>query len=67
MHDAELVRDADDMGCADFIRHMNYRHKDSLGGLSFLPYNIGDYVENCYRIFHDRLHSVRVDLEHEHE
>lgn len=67
MPEAELVQDADNMDTSGFVRHMNYRHKDSLGGLIFLSDNLGDYVEECYRIFHDRLHVVRVDLEHEHE
>lgn len=62
----QLVSNADNMDTFDFVRHMNLRHGDSLGGLTHLSDKLGDYVEECYRIFHDRLHKVRIDLEHEH-
>lgn len=64
--DPELVIDADNMDSELFALHMTHRHLDSLGGLTFLSDNLGDYVEGMYRSFHDRLHDVRVDLEHEH-
>jgi hypothetical protein len=64
--DKDLVQDADNMSSKEFSLHMTHRHHDSLGGLKYLPDNLGDYVEECYRIFHDRLHATRVDLEHEH-
>lgn len=62
----ELVQDADNMDSEEFSLHMTHRHLESLGGLKYLPDNLGDYVEECYRIFHDRLHATRVDLIHEH-
>lgn len=62
----QLVANADEMDSDNFAKHMTFRHNDSLGGLRFLSSNLGDYVEELYRIFHDRLHAVRVDLEHEH-
>lgn len=65
--DKQLVVDADEMDSTDFAKHMSYRHQESLGGLRFLSDNLGDYVEGMYRVFHDRLHATRVDLEHEHE
>lgn len=64
--DKQLVRDADWMDSTDFALHMTHRHHDSLGGLKRLSDNLGEYVEECYRIFHDRLHATRIDLEHEH-
>jgi hypothetical protein len=63
----ELVANADEMDKSAFAKHMTYRHIDSLGGLNYLSENLDDYVEECYRIFHDRLHETRIDLEHEHE
>lgn len=64
--DKSLVADADEMDSGDFAKHMTHRHLDSLGGLTYLSDNLGDYVEELYRVFHDRLHAVRIDLEHEH-
>lgn len=61
-----LVPDADEMDSEIFGKHMTHRHLDSLGGLTYLPDDLGEYVEGLYRIFHDRLHAVRIDLEHEH-
>jgi hypothetical protein len=60
------VPNADDMDTDIFCMHMTHRHLDSLGGLGYLSPTIDEYVEECYRIFHDRLHKVRVGLEHEH-
>lgn len=67
INEKELVRDADEMDSVAFAKHMTYRHLDSLGGLSYLSDSLDEYVEECYRIFHDRLHRIRIDLEHEHD
>jgi hypothetical protein len=64
--DKDLVRNADDMGVDIFARHMTVRHLDSLGGLNYLTPDLDEYMEEMYRTFHDKLHSMRVDLEHEH-
>lgn len=61
-----LVADADGMDSTHFALHMTNRHLESLGGLTYLSDDLGEYVEELYRSFHDRLHAVRVDLEHEH-
>lgn len=62
----QLVGDADYMDVTTFALHMTHRHLDSLGGLTRLSDRLDDYMEECWRIFHDRLHATRVDLEHEH-
>ena len=66
MHNKELVCDADYMDSTTFSLHMTHRHHDSLGGLSYLSDQLGEYVEEMYRVFHDRLHATRIDLEHYH-
>jgi hypothetical protein len=63
----QLVASVDEMLTSIFALHMTHRHHDSLGGLNYLPDDLDEYVESCYRIFHDRLHETRVDLDHEHE
>jgi hypothetical protein len=60
------VRNPDDMGTDNFIKHMEYRHKDSLGGLRYLNFPT-DYVEECWRTFHDTLHRLHLyNLNHYH-
>lgn len=66
IYEKQLVRNCDYMNVAEFAKHMTYRHLDSLGGLTYLSENLDEYVEECYRIFHDRLHAIRLNLEHEH-
>lgn len=61
-----LVQLADEMDDDIFIMHMNARHSESLGGLDAIWF-ISEYVTECWRAFHWRLHSLRVDLNHEHE
>jgi hypothetical protein len=64
-----IVPSADDMSSDIFVKHMNKRHQESLGGMSELVQrHLNKYVEECYRIFHDRLHKVHVRtvLDHEH-
>jgi DNA-directed RNA polymerase subunit F len=56
----EVVRvpSAEDMDLVTFCRHMTLRHADSLGGMSKLdPEKLSPYVEDLYRIFHDRIHD----------
>lgn len=61
----DLVRPPEEMDDDTFIRHMNHRHDDSLGGLTELTY-VGKLVAVCWRAYHGQLHALRVDLEHEH-
>lgn len=61
----DLVRDADTMDDEFFCMHMSKRHQDSLAGQSYIE-PAGDATE-AYRAFHERLHRLRVDLEHRHE
>ncbi len=62
-----VVPAADDMDDDTFVLHFNKRHRDSLGGLTALRLQfLTPYVMECYRIFHERLHRVRIDLNHKH-
>jgi hypothetical protein len=63
-----IVTPADRMSTEIFVRHMNLRHADSLGGMTGLPEDITPAVEQLYRSFHARLHSLRLrsELRHEH-
>jgi hypothetical protein len=54
------------MDLATFVKHFNARHHDSLAGMKGLPENLAFEEEQSYRAFHNRLHTTRVDLEHEH-
>jgi hypothetical protein len=69
--DSILVISIDDMNAVAFRRHMNQRHGASLGFAGRLPKGFfednTDYIERCYRAFHETLHRLGVDLEHEHE
>lgn len=61
-----LVQDSDEMDDDIFCRHMSHRHGNSLGGLhSINP--VAQSTTDAWRAFHDRLHSLRVDISHEHE
>ena len=65
-----LVQNADNMDRETFCLHMTHRHAVSLGGLEELnPAAQSDYTEQLWRTFHDRLHSIkmRAELDHEHE
>jgi hypothetical protein len=60
------VRNADRMDTDTFIKHMEYRHADSLGGLRYLNFPT-DYVEGCWRTFHEALHHFRLTrFNHDH-
>lgn len=66
-----IVVSIDDMDRVALRKHFNHRHEDNLGYAGMLPHNIfenyDDYVERCYRAFHETLHRLRFDLSHEHE
>ena len=62
----QVVVDADEMSDRTFIRHMNTRHADSLGGLPSLWVTTPE-VHEAWRAYHDRLHELRIDIPHEHE
>jgi hypothetical protein len=60
------VKNADHMLPGRFIQHMELRHRDSLGGLRYLNFPT-DYVEECWRTFHDTLHRLHLyNLNHDH-
>lgn len=63
--EVDLVRPSEEMNDDTFIKHMNHRHDDSLGGLKQLTY-VGKLVVVCWRAYHEQLHALRIDLEHEH-
>jgi hypothetical protein len=59
-----LIPNAWDMDKNTFKKHFELRHSDSLGGLiSLLP----NFDDEMYGSFHDRLHAIRIDLDHEHK
>jgi hypothetical protein len=60
-----IVQNADAMDTDTFIRHLNHRHDDSISGGELARPQF-DSVEEAWRAFHERLHSLR-DLEHEHD
>jgi hypothetical protein len=63
-----LVQDADEMDTNRFLLHLQHRHPESRpAGTKPIEWFVSDYVEDCYRIFHDKLHELRVDIHHEHE
>lgn len=65
-----LVQNADRMDRETFCLHMTHRHTDSLGGLKSLdPEALTEYTEELWRTFHDRLSSIKLrsELDHEHE
>jgi hypothetical protein len=63
--EVHLVVNADGMDDDIFIMHMNKRHRDSLGGLLRIWFT-SEYMTECWRVFHDRLHQLRIGLGHEH-
>lgn len=58
-----LVVLAEDMSDRDFTRHMNKRHRDSLGGLNRLW---NSSIIGMWRTFHGHLHRWRIYKDHEH-
>lgn len=59
------VRAAEEMDVDTFIMHMNHRHAESIADGMIARPQFGS-VEQAWRAFHERLHSLR-DLEHEHD
>jgi hypothetical protein len=57
------VPSADDMDDETFMKHMNLRHYDSIGGLHSL-WLVHPSVTDSWRAFHARLHAN--ELSHEH-
>jgi hypothetical protein len=67
-----LVVHTRDMDHDNFARHMNARHRDSLGGLNYIDFTYmsmehDEGVVMAWRAFHKRLHELRLDLSHKHE
>jgi hypothetical protein len=59
----------EDMSTAHFCGHQNLRHKDNMPeGFVLSPDELTPYVEECWRLFHERLHRLRFpdDYDHEH-
>jgi hypothetical protein len=63
--DKVRVPAAENMDTEIFLKHMNLRHRESLGGLTYLGRQT-PYLEKCWRSFHEHLHRWRTDLDHEH-
>lgn len=59
------VRATEEMDVDTFIMHMNHRHAESISGGKIARPQF-EAVEQAYRSFHERLHSLK-DLEHEHD
>jgi len=58
----EIVRvpHPDDMDVETFLKHVKARHADSLPeGFDLTPEEMTEYVEECWRRFHERLHRLR--------
>lgn len=66
-----LVVSIDDMDSGTFRIHMNRRHGGSLGYAGKLPRfffaDNTEYIERCYRAFHNTLHRLSLDIGHEHQ
>ena len=63
---ATVVVPAEDMDDETFVRHMNKRHRSSLGGLPYLWETCDPYVTSCWRAFHEQLHRWHITIRHEH-
>jgi len=59
------VQAIEDMDTEIFALHMENRHADSLAGLLKLWFS-SDYVEDCYRAFHNQLHRFFYYEDHHH-
>ena len=60
-----LVQAADDMDADHLLLHLQHRHPESL--VDNVSFFVSDYVEECYRRFHEKLHEFRTDINHQHE
>jgi hypothetical protein len=66
--DLITVRNADRMDSETFRKHMDVRHNDEPSkwrGMGPFP---SDYVEDCWRAFHDTIHRLGLygDMNHDH-
>lgn len=61
-----IVVSASAMDTMTFARHFTARHKGSLAGQETLPDDVTFEVEQMYRAFHFRLHTLH-KYKHEHE
>jgi hypothetical protein len=61
------VRNASDMDQYSFRKHMALRHSDS-GGYRHIPPFPSEYVEECWRTFHETLHRLHLygEINHDH-
>jgi hypothetical protein len=60
---AEVVRvpHPDDMGTDTFCKHLNARHAHSIPeGFTILPDELDEYTEDCWRLWHERMHRLPV-------
>lgn len=63
-----VVSGTEDMDVEIFCKHLNLRHKASMGGIELDPETLSEYVEGMYRVFHDHLHRwLFPGLGHDHE
>jgi hypothetical protein len=63
-----IVVPEEGMDTETFLLHLRHRHPESRpAGVDPLEWFVSDYVEECYRIFHAKLHELRVDIRHSHE
>lgn len=60
-----LVVSSESMDDDDFVMHMNRRHRDSFGG-GYVKYETPAHMADL-RHFHDQLHTLRLNVAHEHE
>jgi hypothetical protein len=61
----------DDMDRETFLKHVAARHSDSMpDGFDLSADRMTEYVEECWRRFHERLHRLRTGphggYEHDH-
>lgn len=62
--DVLTVASIDRMDEITFMKHLHHRHPGAL--LAAIPGFASEYVEQCYRIYHDKVHELVVDLPHDH-
>jgi hypothetical protein len=61
------VPDAEDMDDETFIKHIEHRHAEECKVEGFIARHAIDAWIGPYRAFHDRLHSIAVPGQHDHE
>lgn len=65
--DRVLVTSTDNMTDEIFVKHMEHRHRGSLGYTQGLRTILSDdMLVRMWRLYHGHLHRWRIDLEHEH-